>query len=383
MSKSIYLFKDNEKLEQIKQTGFEKEKHFQQLLIDYPELLTGDEFAADEPRRWILISDEMDIAQLEDPTKKWYLDHLFIDQDAIPTLVEVKRSCDARLRREVAGQMLDYASNVSVYWSLDKLKACFERSALKHGFDCQNELDRLLNDENEDIEEFWSRVEENLQSGNIRLVFVADVIPLELQRIIEFLNEQMEPAQVLGVELRRFVAEHEHILVPRVVGLTAGKILKKKSESKTIKGTEDIMMKALESSKSLYIDTVGKIIDWGKQQKLFFYWSNTAEDSDKPGFVLIHKPSTARNTWRHLFKLDAKGSILLYLKEQNERGLLEDPELKNSYEEMVEQVFGFKLTEQSMQKRPKFSISKLDTSEKLKLFLDSHERLFKTETQLA
>jgi hypothetical protein len=34
----------------------------------------------------------------------------------VPTLVEVKRSDDTRIRREVVGQMLDYAANGVVYW---------------------------------------------------------------------------------------------------------------------------------------------------------------------------------------------------------------------------------------------------------------------------
>jgi hypothetical protein len=40
----------------------------------------------------------------------------FVDQDAVPTFVEVKRSSDTRLRREVVGQMLDYAANASAHW---------------------------------------------------------------------------------------------------------------------------------------------------------------------------------------------------------------------------------------------------------------------------
>ena len=37
----------------------------------------------------------------EDGAGRWSVDHLFLDQDAIPTLVEVKRSTDTRIRREV------------------------------------------------------------------------------------------------------------------------------------------------------------------------------------------------------------------------------------------------------------------------------------------
>ncbi len=36
------------------------------------------------------------------------------------------------------------------------------------------------------------------------MVFVADVIPDELMRITEFLNEQMNPAQVFAVEVKQY-----------------------------------------------------------------------------------------------------------------------------------------------------------------------------------
>lgn len=41
---------------------------------------------------------------------RWSLDHLVVDQDAVPTFVEVKRASDTRARREVMAQMLDYAA---------------------------------------------------------------------------------------------------------------------------------------------------------------------------------------------------------------------------------------------------------------------------------
>ncbi len=52
------------------------------------------------------------------------------------------------------------------------------------------------------------------------MVFLADVIPPELQRIIEFLNEQMVCTEVLGVEVRQYVGKRHQTLVPRVVGNT-------------------------------------------------------------------------------------------------------------------------------------------------------------------
>ena len=79
-------------------------------------------------------------------------------------------------------------------------------------------LDDLLGEDAEG--DFWGDVKTNLQAGRIRLVFVADSIPKELQRIVEFLNRQMDPAEVFAVGVRRFGGDGAQTLVPRVLGQT-------------------------------------------------------------------------------------------------------------------------------------------------------------------
>jgi hypothetical protein len=37
-----------------------------------------------------------------------------------------------------------------------------------------------------DLDTYWDTVEQNLRNGQVRLLFVADEIPSELRRIIEF-----------------------------------------------------------------------------------------------------------------------------------------------------------------------------------------------------
>jgi len=59
-----------------------------------------------------------------------------------------------------------------------------------------------------------------LQAGKIRLLFVADQIPQELRRIVEFLNKQMDPAEVLALELRQFEGQGLKTIVPVIYGQT-------------------------------------------------------------------------------------------------------------------------------------------------------------------
>lgn len=70
-----------------------------------------------------------------------------------------------------------------------------------------------------DPEEFWRRVDSNFKAGRIKLVFVADNIPRELARIVEFMNDQMR-ADVRAIELRWFSDGMVTTLNPRVIGET-------------------------------------------------------------------------------------------------------------------------------------------------------------------
>jgi hypothetical protein len=161
------------------------------------------------PRRWLLLSRETSVAN-DERTASWYVDHLFVDQDGVPTLVEVKRGTDTRVCREVIGQMLDYAANVVTRWSVDELRGRFLSSR-----DASARLDEFLN--GIDPEEFWSNVSVNLAGGRIRMVFVADIIPPELRRVVDFLAEQMKSAEVFAVEVRKYEGGGERALVPRLV----------------------------------------------------------------------------------------------------------------------------------------------------------------------
>jgi hypothetical protein len=215
----VFLLHDDHNLQALEPAQFAKETEFQQLLSRFPELLVGDQIDPQSPRRWVLVKREQPISTGGDGASQWSLDHLFVDQDGIPTLVEVKRQSDNRIRREVVGQMLDYAANCLSFWSVETLQYALEDTCKEAGKSVETVLRDLIGPETS-IDEFWERVKTNLRTKNIRLLFVADMIPLELRRIVEFLNEQMNPAEVLAVELRQFEGKGLRTIVPTVYGQT-------------------------------------------------------------------------------------------------------------------------------------------------------------------
>ena len=197
--------------------AYETEDVLQRALAEHPEVIAGPTTAGEGEGKLLLVRREMGVPGAEGGPTTWSLDHLFLDADGIPVIVEVKRSSDTRIRREVVGQMLDYAANGSRYWQVDTLRAAVQEAA---GADTTG--DELVRDLREglDPEEFWQKVEANLKVGRLRMLFVADALPPELVRIIEFLNEQMDPAEVLGVELRQYVSGGHVVFVPQVIGRT-------------------------------------------------------------------------------------------------------------------------------------------------------------------
>jgi hypothetical protein len=211
---------DGAELVAMHEQPYDSEDLLQALLADYPDLLAGGDEAGGSPRRWLLVKREVGIPDNETGGSRWSLDHLFLDQEAVPTLVEVKRSDDTRIRREVVGQMLDYAANGVVYWPAERLRSDFESRCAKDGQEPEDVFRAGLGDAL-DPERFWDDVEQNLRSGRVRLIFVSDRIPSELRRVIEFLNERMSPTEVLGIEIKQYVGGGNlKTLVPRIVGQT-------------------------------------------------------------------------------------------------------------------------------------------------------------------
>lgn len=271
MAGGIFLLGKGDNLLEMNENQYDSEDLLQELLAKYPDLLAGDQINKTDPRKWLLIKKEVPISSEEGSSGTWSADHLFLDQDGIPTIVEVKRSSDTRIRREVVGQMLDYASNAIVYWSLDKIKAFFEASCEKNNLDPEKVLNQFI-DEDKDPEEFWSNVKINLQAGKIRLVFVADIIPFELQRIVEFLNEQMDPAEVLALEVKQYIGGDLKTLVPRIIGQTSEAQQRKVVKIQGYWNAEKFLSVAKKDFSSEDIDFFMKAMEWVKTNGLAGRW---------------------------------------------------------------------------------------------------------------
>lgn len=231
MSDPIFLLQDNHKLVEMQEQPFDSELFLQRLIAQHPQLLISEQLP-----RLALVSREMGIPTDIDSGDTWSMDHLFLDQHAILTVVEVKRSSDTRIRREVVGQMLDYAANTVAFMPIENIRNAFEKT---HEHPEDELLSLFADDETVDYDEYWEQVQTNLQAGKMRLLFVADEIPIRLRQIVEFLNKTMYSVDVLAIEIKQYVDPKNGLitLVPRIVGQTA-EAQRKKGRTHSISDAE-------------------------------------------------------------------------------------------------------------------------------------------------
>lgn len=195
-----------------------EDEELQTLLERTPDLLPGDQISPDDPRRWIIIQREMGVPDPNSGTDRWSIDFLMADQDAMPTFVEVKRFTDSRSRREVVGQMLDYAANGHYYWEKDQLRDCAEATAVRMNTTLEDCLAALGPTDTDTVDAFFQKLQDNLREGQVRLVFFLEKSPMELRSVVDFLNRQMERSEVLLVEAQIFQNEQGRFVVPVLFG---------------------------------------------------------------------------------------------------------------------------------------------------------------------
>jgi hypothetical protein len=168
-----------------------QENELQNLLLAYPQLIPGIEAEA-------AACGELQL----DPGPA---DVVVVAADASLTIVECKLARNPQIRREIIGQLVDYASAL---WRMpvtrfDELWTKRAGSSIISRFDGEGS--------------FRGALERTLEAGRFRLVLAVDAINPPLQRMVEYLNLTTGLA-VVAVEYSRLRHETVELLVPTVYG---------------------------------------------------------------------------------------------------------------------------------------------------------------------
>lgn len=369
MASGIFQIRAEGELVELSPSAHAREADFQELLARYPGLIPGRQIDPVEPRRWLLVTREAGIPSEPDGGSRWSIDHLLLDQDGVPTFVEVKRSADTRIRREVVGQMLDYAANAVVHWSVEHLQATLGRRCEREGLTVEQALSDVLGPD-PDVEGFWDAVKRNLQASRIRLVFVADEIPAELRRVVEFLNRHMDPVEVLAVEIRRYVGEGGHeTLVPQVLGQTEQARSRKAAavDAELPRWTEARFFEVLEERRGAAEAAVARqLLDWMVAGQGRVLYGRGVED----GSILWFVPhATGQRSEPSPFGIWTSGKIELHFQYLRYYAPFDAEEARRELLARVNAIPGINLTEAALTRRPGVQLRQLLAPDAMRQFV--------------
>jgi hypothetical protein len=155
-------------------------------------------------------------------TKVGPVDMLFINQTGLLTLVECKLWQNPEARREVVGQILDYAKEVSRWSYADLQKAI---SGAQEGG--QQSLYKLVSERTEEIDEsdFVDSVSRNLRRGRVFVFFFCLGIRKNVEQIADFLQQHAHlnfsfALVELGIFKLPNHANSSYFIQPRVITQT-------------------------------------------------------------------------------------------------------------------------------------------------------------------
>jgi len=195
------------KWELVESNAYTAEAELQELLVESPEVISMEEI---RPGAGLLVAS---IQEFSLPVG--YIDILAFTARGDVAIVECKLAKNTQAKREVIGQILDYAAHLweMSYEDLD------ERIQTMVGHTLAELVSGHVDQSEWDEEAFRSNVRAALDQGNFILTIAVNEINEELHKIVRYVNSAGTPAfSFAALEMRRFHKAKAEMLVPHVFG---------------------------------------------------------------------------------------------------------------------------------------------------------------------
>ncbi|WP_104198598.1 hypothetical protein [Cryobacterium sp. Y29] len=174
--------------------AYDDESDLQQLLARHPPLIPG-------------VTSEA-TTRTEFNTDVGPADIVVVEANGDLTIVECKLAKNPQVRREILGQLIDYAGRL---WQMDIHE--FEKRWMA------GNRPALFGDSWFGNADFRDLVAANLVRGRFRLVLAVDEINLDLKRMVEYANViTTAETSLIAVEYIRFQYDDVEVLTPRTYG---------------------------------------------------------------------------------------------------------------------------------------------------------------------
>lgn len=156
-------------------------------------------------------------------------DIIGVDRDGRIYLIETKLATNSEAKREVIGQMFEYAAFL---WQLGF--ETFDQKILKiTGKNLVALIETKIKNKDWSAEEFLGKVTDNLEKGIFSLIIAVDQINDSLKRIVDYMNLSSSfHFDIFILEMAYFTGEKMEVVTPKIYGIRPKESLRQSYGSK-------------------------------------------------------------------------------------------------------------------------------------------------------
>jgi hypothetical protein len=338
----------------VESNDYSSEADLQRLLAESPEIIPLDEI---RPGSGPLVA-----AVREFALPVGSIDLLAFTAEGEIAIIECKLSRNTQAKREVIGQILDYAAHLwgMSYGEVDqKIRERMDTNLAVW-------IQQLVDTPEWDEEIFRGNVRNNLSSGNFLLLIVVNEINEELSRIVQFVNTSSSPIyDFAALEMRRFQHEGAEMLVPRVFGPVRAVTAKSAGKRKWDEAAFFTELRSRFSENEAGI--AARILAWARPRMTRVWWG---EGQQLGSFV----PILNHNGIDHqLFAVYTNGVVEIYFYWYQYKPPFDEEQKRLELADRLNKIKGVNFTKEAVYRRPSIRLELLAAPGALDTFLDAYE----------
>jgi hypothetical protein len=187
---------------------------------------------------------------------------------------------------------------------------------------------------------------------------------------VEFLNTQMDPAEVLAVEVRQSIGEHHNTLVPTVIGQTSA-ARRKKGSGRDVgeKWTPERFFAQLAALHGHEAAKIARdLLAWITPLATRIWWGEGKVDGSYVPILEVRGGPSRGGQNAHFFVVWTYGSVEMQFQSLKERPGFTDDSARVEFIRRLNLLPGIDLPTDSISRRPSFPISALTNPEVLRGF---------------
>lgn len=341
----------NKEWELVESNAYAAENELQELLAASPNIISMDEI---RPGAGPLVA-----AVREFSLPVGYIDILAFTARGDIAIIECKLAKNTQAKREVIGQILDYAAHI---WDMnyEELDQSIQNMTNKSLADFVHEQS---NDPDWAEEEFRANVRSALEQGNFILTIAVNEINEELNRIVRYVNSAGNPAfSFAALEMRRFHKSSIEMLVPHVFGPTHS-ASSSKPPSLGQKWSELSVFEAIRAKEPVAESVAKQILDWAKSRMLRITWG---QGSVYGSFVPVYHHDGRDHP---LFAVYTNAVVETYFYWYQQKPPFESEESRLELLGRLNEIKGVSIPKDAIKRRPSIKLSILANPGTLENFL--------------